>query len=62
MAGEIKILFKIIRISNDICKRIWSILAFKATYKELILLSKPNENQCRKYIGIVKANINISNT
>ena len=61
MAGEIKILFKIIRISNDVCKRILSMLAFKATYKELIFLSKLNENQCRKYIGIVKANINISN-
>ena len=49
------------RISNDVCKRILSMLAFKATYKELIFLSKLNENQCRKYIGIVKANINISN-
>lgn len=43
IAGEIKILFKINRISNDVCKRIYSTLALKATYKELILLSKFNK-------------------
>ena len=50
MAGEIKILFKFIRISNDVCKRIRSMLALKAVYKELVLC-KLSENQCRKYIG-----------
>ena len=45
-----KNLFKFIRISNDVCKRIRSMLALKAVYKELVLC-KLSENQCRKYIG-----------
>lgn len=56
---KIKILFEINSVSNCVCKRTWNLLAFKATYKELI--RKFSKMECIKYIDTNNFIVSISN-